>query len=681
VLTERPQASTMTPQSGRRRATAGTLILALALVSGVLAAVPAWSGPDVRLRAAPAPLTYVALGDSYSSGEGVEPFDPATDRRVSGPRGGTNHFQSNFCHRSERAYPEVIADNLPGATNLAGFFACSGATTADLRNHRQYRDQPPQIESLAGVSDVDIVTLTIGGNDIGFFDFLLGCNVFRTDDDCQRAYERALRKVTDELPDQLARTYGHISQNIGVETQVFVLGYPQVIVESDDANCAWMTHDDRVRGVTLAARLNEVIHEAVADHAARTGDPFTFIDPTAAGSPFLGHELCSSGEEFFNHPDVTRPFVGWFHPNAAGQAAYASLVMDRLGFGWRMAAPMVSGHGATAATTLTDGRVLVVSGQETTGNTTVAELYDPPTGVWSQTGSLHEARHAFRPPVTLADGRVLIVGGHDNNVIDIASAEVYDPAAGTWSYTGGLSTSRRYAVTVGLEDGRVLVATGAHGGPDGSRFLNSAELYDPGSGQWSPTGSTQIRRESATGVRLHDGRVLLFGGYTCCDFFTPAAEVYNQYTGTWSRAADLPSGRAGAAVAVLADGRVLVAGGATNVSGPFNDALLFDPGTLSWSLAGTLAEPRSGADALLLPDGRVLLAGGGPLGTEIYDPQANAWSAGPSLNLPHPGGKLTLLSDGNVMMIGGGTGPDGRQTEIWRPTLLPPPPPPPGGGT
>jgi hypothetical protein len=105
-----------------------------------------------------------------------------------------------------------------------------------------------------------------------------------------------------------------------------------------------------------------------------------------------------------------------------------------------------------------------------------AELYDPKTGTFSPTGSLATARSGHSA-TALPDGRVLIAGGSpvgDSSGV-VASAELYDPATGTFSPTGSLATARAAHTATLLPDGRVLIA----GGYDGSKEFASAELYQP----------------------------------------------------------------------------------------------------------------------------------------------------------------------------------------------------------
>ena len=83
--------------------------------------------------------------------------------------------------------------------------------------------------------------------------------------------------------------------------------------------------------------------------------------------------------------------------------------------------------------------------------------------------------------VRLRDGRVLVAGGAST-----ASAELYDPATNRWTPTGSMSVDRHSSTATLLRDGRVLVV-GGHSG-NGTGVQASAELYDPASGRWTPTG-------------------------------------------------------------------------------------------------------------------------------------------------------------------------------------------------
>jgi N-acetylneuraminic acid mutarotase len=111
-----------------------------------------------------------------------------------------------------------------------------------------------------------------------------------------------------------------------------------------------------------------------------------------------------------------------------------------------------------------------------------------------------------------------------------------------------MMTAREGATATLLGNGRVLVAGG--GTPSA---LASAELYDPASGRWSPTGS--MTGYGGAAALLQDGRVLVAGS-------SNQGEVYSPATGTWTATgAVVYPGLSGRAAAVLANGQVLYAGG------------------------------------------------------------------------------------------------------------------------
>lgn len=263
------------------------------------------------------PYSYVALGDSYSSGEGVPPFDINTDR----PRrsGGVK----NACHRSDLAYPNLLPAQTSQRLYLAGFYACSGAETKDIVSSAQYTTQPPQIDSLAALDDVDLVTLTIGGNDIGFGDFAASC-AQGDDKKCEEAYRKAVQAVDNRLPANLDGVYKKIGENINQDGKVFVLGYPWLVTGTDSTSCAWFTAFEQDLAFDLTNKLNQKIEDSVA----AIGDSrFSFVSASGVTSPFFGHDLCS-GDSFFNEPML--PTVYSYHPNRNGQQAYADLVKREL---------------------------------------------------------------------------------------------------------------------------------------------------------------------------------------------------------------------------------------------------------------------------------------------------------------------------------------------------------------
>src|SRR4029434_2177394 len=106
-------------------------------------------------------------------------------------------------------------------------------------------------------------------------------------------------------------------------------------------------------------------------------------------------------------------------------------------------------------------------------------------------------------------GKVLAAGGAGNTFL--SSAELFDPATGSWTMTGSMHDVRWVAAAVGLPKGRVLVP----GGPATASLVGTrgAELYDPASGNWAATGSMTHERCAFTLTLLPNGKVLAAGGF------------------------------------------------------------------------------------------------------------------------------------------------------------------------
>jgi hypothetical protein len=182
------------------------------------------------------------------------------------------------------------------------------------------------------------------------------------------------------------------------------------------------------------------------------------------------------------------------------------------------------GVGASAVL-LPDGRVLIVGGGAEVGDS--AELFDPATGTFTPTGSMTAARGGFFSATLLDDGRVLIAGGlvlHPTEPTTIApepaaTAEVYDPATGTFTAVGSMATPRYMHAASILADGTVLVAGGSHERPPegGVPATTDAEIFDPATGAFRPTGSLHRGRLMPATVAIDD-RVLVLGS------FDPASE-------------------------------------------------------------------------------------------------------------------------------------------------------------
>lgn len=327
--------------------------------------------------------------------------------------------------------------------------------------------------------------------------------------------------------------------------------------------------------------------------------------------------MCSGTE-----PEAPLTSAELYHPHTGSWASTGSMHDPRVQF---------------TATLLRDGRVLVVGGCATTICTRVlagTELYDPQTGHWTRTGSLHVARWAHTATL-LPDGRVLVTGGAARCVNGscspvLASAELYDPHTGTWTLTAPMRHARGRHTAVLLPDGRVLVAGGAAGGAKraGVNQLASAEIYDPRTGTWAATGSMHTAGHDQGATVLPAGLVLVEGGRNDTVGITDA-ELYHPHTGTWTVTGSLHDAhtyQTGETPALLPNGQVLVAGTFYDSAGnPIASAELYDPRRGSWTKTRSMTEPRLTPTTTLLPSGQVLVAGGGGnngilASAEIYHP-------------------------------------------------------------
>lgn len=318
----------------------------------------------------PSRLNYVAMGDSFSSGEGA----PASTDPGFLPGSDTAGPPVDFCHRSNQAYSQWLAANSTFRLQLTNFVACSGATTASVLNGwptgGPNTGEGQQVNALD--SSTNVVTLTIGGNDIGFGDFVYNC-LF---DDCSTT--AISQPFFDNIDNNLAGNGvgPELSGLLGVyakiktkapNAKVYVLGYPQLLPEqgckyTDDwmrtfaflaetANDGVQKSIDTLRGLGSIGHIPQAtIDELIATgkfefNAAETATArllvqkldvkiqqtvaslndshFVYIDPLATNSPFIGHELCTS-QSYFNGLDATNePYS--FHPNPLGQEAYYGL--------------------------------------------------------------------------------------------------------------------------------------------------------------------------------------------------------------------------------------------------------------------------------------------------------------------------------------------------------------------
>ena len=285
--------------------------------------------------------------------------------------------------------------------------------------------------------------------------------------------------------------------------------------------------------------------------------------------------------------------------------------------------------GAPAVVTLLDGRVLVMSNSK---QTNTALLYDPLGGTSVPVGPMVSPDRMLGSAVRLQDGRVFVTGD--------GVSEIFDPTTLKFASVGPMVTARSFPELALLPDGRVLVVGGAQ--PGGSTRLHSAELFDPVSLSFSPTGAMSF--DGGPMGTLPDGRVFVAS--------SPNTEVYDPRSGTFAFAGViLPGGVTGATA--LADGRVAIIG-VTSATGFYSGGFFG-----VWDLAGqTYREVWGGSQshplwsATTLDDGRVLVTGGrGAPWAGVLDPATEQMTTvgAPAYSRP----ASTRLLDGRVLIVGG----------------------------
>jgi lysophospholipase L1-like esterase len=245
---------------------------------------------------------YVALGDSFSSGEGVVNFDSTDTGTFTGPAG-----KPFFCHRSEHAYARIFAKD-EGITSVR-LYACSGARTEDFGKSQRGLTEP-QLSHLG--PSTSLITLTVGGNDLGFAAVLKRCaRTFH----CQRRYPN-MTETIEGFAQALTDLYERIGAS-APHAQIFALGYPQLFgtkrfcrTPFDRSERLWL------RGLT--ATLDATIEKATT--VAR--DQGTRVHYVSVLHTFDDHELCSTGSSYMNRLRI-RNIQHSYHPNRLGQLALA----------------------------------------------------------------------------------------------------------------------------------------------------------------------------------------------------------------------------------------------------------------------------------------------------------------------------------------------------------------------
>jgi len=279
------------PIARRRLGAFATLLTAMALTLGLTSCE---APPD----------TYVSLGDSYTSGPGIP-------MQRNDPPG---------CLRSDHNYPSIARPKLP-VTKFVDV-SCSGAQTKHFSTAQDLTPDPDNAPQYNSLNRADkIVTIGIGGNDIGFSDIVktcakqnplgAGCNATYVHDGRDE-----LREKIDAIAPKIAAVLNEVKQQ-APRAKVFLVGYPTIVPETGDGCYPFVPvlPQDTPYLRSVAKYLNSMLQGQAANGGA------TYVD-TATSS--IGHDYCAIDN--WVEGTVPRSPAAPVHPNAKGMANTATEV-------------------------------------------------------------------------------------------------------------------------------------------------------------------------------------------------------------------------------------------------------------------------------------------------------------------------------------------------------------------
>jgi lysophospholipase L1-like esterase len=273
------------------------------------------------------PKNVVVMGDSFSSGEGTYDYD-----------------LDSICHRSSKAWGDWVEIFSNGAVKSVKNLACSGAKTSDFFQRQTDRGgskAQPQLDQLRTYDSIlrqrgeqtDIVMLTIGGNDVGFFLTMLSCassGPVPGMSNCDKSVANSATRNADKIYDRLVHVNGgvipSIREVVGPDAEIVVVGYPRLFPSSqeDTTGCGWLSDAER-------RELNRAVSAISARQAWAAVDTGAhFISSLDA---LDGKEMCSGSDSAFNN--ILRAGRGLrdpeqAHPDVEGYMLWGRFILDDL---------------------------------------------------------------------------------------------------------------------------------------------------------------------------------------------------------------------------------------------------------------------------------------------------------------------------------------------------------------
>ena len=272
----------------------------MGLLAAVIAGLLAGSVAAPAAAQDAAPLDYVALGDSYTSGIGASPSVTVSPLYPA---------ELQPCYQSSPGYADVL--DTQDHVQLTANAACAGWTAAMV-------PLQVQVASAAGVlnAETDLVTITAGGNDVGFGN-LLGACMLRPLEVCAAEVKAAEAVAQAVVLPALTAAYAAIRAQ-APNARIVALGYPHLFSPEVGAN-GYITNE----AAKVFNKGTDTLNKAIKD-AAKKSPGTVYVSVT---DEFEGHGVGLPGSWFFFDP--ADPFSGMsFHPNATGYAlGYADAII------------------------------------------------------------------------------------------------------------------------------------------------------------------------------------------------------------------------------------------------------------------------------------------------------------------------------------------------------------------
>ncbi|MGJ6961195.1 SGNH/GDSL hydrolase family protein [Streptosporangium sp. G11] len=304
----------------RTRIVAGLagLVMAAGTTAGTVAPAAA------RATGVTPSFDVVALGDSYGSGTGAGDYEPGTEQT---------------CYRSRHSSSAILVEELRRRGTNVRFtnVTCSGATIQDLR--QTFKGEPPQLGALR--RNTDLVTLNIGGNDIGFAGYGNTC----VQADCTGAPTTAILDRIPALKRPLSGLLTEIRRR-SPRAQIVMTGYGRAVTRGQNAtgvrldpicDAGVLSAEERLAGARVSSTLDATLSRTAQAARAR-GVDVRFVSPHRSAATlhpeFAGHSLCESTAPFYRGFDALAPGqeggVAVLHLNRQGHAALAALIQRKV---------------------------------------------------------------------------------------------------------------------------------------------------------------------------------------------------------------------------------------------------------------------------------------------------------------------------------------------------------------